>query len=170
PRNGLLHATSGCGFDMLPSDPWAPEHDEATLVAGAFEAGSPVVVADADRLMPALAARLDTPAVVVVPLVRRTERVGVLAVGFADGPPRDALELDAIADTFLASLELFQLRQRDQFQRDLVALLNAFSTSLWSTLNLTTCLQVLCDGANRLFGADRTSVWIHERRARGLGL
>ena len=58
-------------------------------------------------------------------------------------------DIEAIADAFVAALELFHLRQRDRFQRDLVALLDAFSGSLWSTLSLTTCLQVLCDGANR---------------------
>src|SRR5207249_8701657 len=31
-------------------------------------------------------------------------------------------------------------------------------------------LDIFCFGANRLFGADRTSVWIHDRRARHLVL
>jgi PAS domain S-box-containing protein len=37
-------------------------------------------------------------------------------------------------------------------------------------LQLTAGLDLFCDRANRLFGADRTSVWIHDRRARQLVL
>ena len=39
-----------------------------------------------------------------------------------------------------------------------------------ATLNLAAGLDIFCHGANRLFGADRTSVWIHDRRARHLVL
>ena len=37
-------------------------------------------------------------------------------------------------------------------------------------MNLTAGLEIFCVGANRLFGADRTSVWIHDRRGRQLVL
>jgi hypothetical protein len=43
--------------------------------------------------------------------------------------------------------------------------LDEFSASLSATLNLTAGLDIFCHGANRLFAADRTSVWIHDRRA-----
>jgi two-component system NtrC family sensor kinase len=39
-----------------------------------------------------------------------------------------------------------------------------------ATLTLSASLGILCHGANRLFAADRTSAWIHERRARHLVL
>src|SRR5204863_3084618 len=35
---------------------------------------------------------------------------------------------------------------------------------------LTAGLEIFCVGANRLFGADRTSVWVHDRRGRQLVL
>ena len=38
------------------------------------------------------------------------------------------------------------------------------------TLQLAAGLDIFCHGAKRLFGADRTSVWIHDRRARSLVL
>src|SRR5256885_8302554 len=65
---------------------------------------------------------------------------------------------------------LTRLRQRDQLQRDLRMLLEEFSQSLSATLQLAAGLDIFCHGANRLFGADRTSVWIHDRRARSLVL
>src|SRR5262249_27427018 len=49
-------------------------------------------------------------------------------------------------------------------------LLDEFSSGLSTTLNLTSGLDTLCHGANVLFGADRTSVWVHDRRARQLVL
>ena len=41
---------------------------------------------------------------------------------------------------------------------------------LAATLNLSAGLESFCHGANRLFGADRTAVWLHDRRARHLVL
>jgi len=74
------------------------------------------------------------------------------------------------ADAFITALELLHLRQAEQLQRDVRELLDEFTASLAATLNLAAGLDIFCVGANRLFGADRTSVWIHERRARQLVL
>ncbi|HEY2907413.1 MAG TPA: ATP-binding protein, partial [Vicinamibacterales bacterium] len=70
----------------------------------------------------------------------------------------------------LTAIELSRLRQSDELQRDLRELLDEFSKSLAATMNLAGGLDAFCHGANRLFGADRTSVWIHDRRARHLAL
>src|SRR6266542_624695 len=146
PRNGLLHATSGFGLETLRTDPWVAAPDEAAVVAGAFERGMATLVPDADRQMPDLALRLGTTALLLVPLARGPERVGLLAVGFASAPEPSRLMADAtpVADAFTVSLEVFRLRQRDQLQRDLVTLLDEFSTSLTTTLTLGTGLEILC--------------------------
>src|SRR5262249_27731338 len=65
---------------------------------------------------------------------------------------------------------LFHLRQSDELERDVRTLLDEFSASLSATLNLAAGLDIFCHGANMLFGADRASVWIHDRRARELVL
>ena len=168
PRNGLLHATSGFHVDALRTDAWMPAPDESALVAGAFDHGVPTLVADADHQMPDIAARLGTPAVLVLPLLRGSDRVGLLAIGYAGAPEAFAVDAMPVADAFVASLELIHLRQREQLQRDLTALLDEFSTSVSATLALSAGLDILCRGANRLFAADRTTVWIHERRSRHL--
>jgi signal transduction histidine kinase len=172
PRNGLLHSTSAFHLDDLRTDAWAPASAEATVVEGVFDRGEPTLVTDADRQMPELSARLGTQSVLLLPLARGNERVGLLAVGFSHAPEASTLSVDAmpVADAFVTALELFHLRQREQLQRDLAALLDAFSTSVSATLTLSAGLDTLCDGANRLFAADRTSVWIHDRRARHLVL
>jgi PAS domain S-box-containing protein len=169
PRNGAMQATSGFGVDELPSEPWVPAPDEAAVVSGAFARGEPVTVTDLPRRMPDLASRLKTPAALLLPLGPAAEPVGVVAVGLSGPPPPSRLEdVAPVADAFLAAIELTRLRQRDQLQHDLRLLLDEFSQSLAATLQLTTGLDIFCHGANRLLGADRTSVWIHDRRARQL--
>ena len=172
PRNGALQATSGFGLDALRTDPWLPGPDEATLVNEAFTRGTPTLVTDAHRQTSDLAARLDSRALLLLPLVRGAERVGLLVVGFDAPPSSSSVDSDAAdaADMFMAALELFSLRQGAELQRDVRALLDEFSASLSATLSLAAGLDIFCHGANRLFGADRTSVWIHERRARHLVL
>jgi PAS domain S-box-containing protein len=149
-----------------------PDADEAALVAGGFERRAPLLVQDTARQTPDLAVRLGTRAALLLPLVRGTNRVGLLAVGFQSLPTPAALEGHAMeaADAFITALELFHLRQAEELQRDVRELLDEFTASLSATLNLAAGLDIFCYGANRLFGADRTSVWIHDRRARHLVL
>jgi len=166
----MLQATSGYGLDALQTDPWQPESDEAALVAKTFERHAATYVTDLTRQMPDLALRIAASAALLVPLIARGERIGLLAIGFAQPPATPPAESSDIADTFVTALELLRLRQSDELQRDVRALLDEFSTSLSATLNLAAGLDIFCFGANRLFAADRTSVWIHDRRARHLVL
>src|SRR3954466_2831514 len=172
PRTGTLQATSGFGLEGLNADPWLPGADEAALVADAFARRLPTLVPDVARQMPDLASRLDTRAALLLPLIRRGERVGLLVVGFEQPPSVANLEADAVeaADAFMTALELFRLRQADELKCDVRELLEEFAASLSATLNLSAGLDIFCHGANRLFGADRTSAWIHDRRARDLVL
>jgi signal transduction histidine kinase len=172
PRNGTLQATSGFGLDALRFDPWAPAADEAELIADGFDRRAPILVADAARQTPELAARLGTRAALLLPLVRGITRVGLLAIGFQIAPSMSALEHSAVeaADAFITALELVHFRQGEELQRDVRELLDEFGASLAATLNLAAGLDIFCYGANRLLGADRTSVWIHDRRARQLVL
>src|SRR5581483_9962921 len=171
PRNGVLQAASGFALDSLRTDPWQPGADESSLVARVFEKREPTLVTDLPRQMPDLADRLGSRTALLLPLVRRSERVGLVAVGFDAAPSAERLaDASDVADAFVTALDLCHLRQREELQRDIRALLEQFSTVLSSTLTLASGLDVFCYGANRLFGADRTSVWIHDRRARHLTL
>src|SRR5262245_33126423 len=171
PRNGVLQATSGCGLDELRMDAWLPLDAEATAVSEAFTRRAVTLVADLGPQMPELAARLGTPSAMLLPLARDQERLGLLAVGFRRLPARaPAREAEAIANAFLAALALFRLRQNEALQRDVRELLDQFSETVSQAMNVTIGLDAFCHRANRLFGADRTSVWIHDRRARHLVL
>ena len=171
PRNGVMQATSGFGLDELRTDPWLPGPDEAALVAKAFERRDATLVTDIGRQTPDLAQRLGTRSALLLPLVHRSERLGLVAIGFETAPAAEiTADAQELADAFVTALELFRLRQSDDLQRDVRALLDEFAASLSATLNLAAGLDIFCYGANRLFGADRTSVWIHDRRARHLVL
>jgi PAS domain S-box-containing protein len=171
PRSGALQATSGFRLDRLRSDPWNPAREEALLISDVFARRAPTLVTDAHREAPDLAARLNSLSALLLPLARGDHRVGMLAIGFDVPPaPPDGAGAGEVADTFLAALELSRLRQRDELQWDLRELLDEFAHTLSATLNLATGLDAFCHGANRLFGSDRTAVWIHDRRARHLVL
>ncbi|MSO45454.1 MAG: hypothetical protein EXQ59_01620 [Acidobacteria bacterium] len=177
PRSGVLQATSGFGLADLLTDPWAPDLDEAALVSDAFARHEPVLVGDLERQMPDLAQRLGKAAVLLVPLARGPLRLGLLAVGLASATMPDGAEgepspsgIGEVADAFVAALEVFRLRQKDDMQHDLRELLDEFDGRLSATLNLSAALETFCHGVNRLFGADRTSAWIYDRRGRHLVL
>jgi PAS domain S-box-containing protein len=173
PRNGVLQATSAFALEELRTEPWMPGPEESALVASAFDRQMPIFVSDADRQMPDLSARLNArTALLLLPLVSNAERIGLVAIGYDEPPSSTSItsEIVEVADAFITAIELFRLRQSDELLRDVRALLEEFSASLSATLNLSAGLDIFCYGANRLFGADRTSVWIHDRRARHLVL
>jgi two-component system NtrC family sensor kinase len=172
PRDGVLQATSAYALDELRTDPWLPLDEETALVSDTFQRRAPTFISELERQMPDLASRLPAAAALLAPLVLGNERIGLLAIGFESPPPSDAA-LDRIADVsdaFLATLNLFRLRQNEALQRDIRELLDEFAVTVSSTMSAAAGLQALCDGANRLFAADRTSVWIHDRRARHMVL
>ena len=172
PRTGALQATSGYGLDELRVDPWTPGAGEAALVTQAFTRREAVLVTDLARQMPDLALRLGRQIALLLPLAQGDARLGLLTIGFTDAPDATVVGVESLAtsDAFVTALELLRLRERDTLQRDLRELIDEFSASISATLNLGAGLEIFCVGANRLFGADRTSVWVHDRRGRQLVL
>jgi len=172
PRSGAFHATSGYGLDELRVEPWTPSSRESTLLTQAFTRREPVLVTDVTLQMPDLGLRLGTSSALLLPLVHGEDRLGVLTIGFGDAPDMTRISLESLAtcDVFVTTLDLLRLRRRDELQHDLRELLDEFSASISATLNLSAGLEIFCVGANRLFGADRTSVWVYDRRARHLVL
>jgi signal transduction histidine kinase len=169
PRTGVMQATSAFGLDELRTDPWSAGPKESDLVNGVFVRG-PLVVEYTATTTPELAARIGTAAALLVPLAQDTRRLGLLAIGLEEAPTEVPEATAEIGAAFVMALELFRLRQRDELQRDVRDLMGEFSASISATLNLAAGLDIFCHGANRLFGADRTSVWIHDRRGRQLVL
>lgn len=170
PASGHMQVTSGAGLDALPGVPWTPRSAEAAVVGQIFGGRTPVVVSDAAIQMPTLQAQVGTASLLLMPLLSDTRRVGLLAIGLpADSQVSlDALRASDLQAGFLVALELSNLRQRYEFEQDVRGLLDTFSDKLSGTLDLTRALTPLCRAMTRLFGADRTTVWLHERGRRSV--
>jgi PAS domain S-box-containing protein len=87
--------------------------------------------------------------------------------GRPDRPPPDDRPDD---HPDAARTELARLRAETAYHQRLRDLSLVFSRGVSSTLSLGTALDAFAHEANTLFGAHRTSVWLHDRRARELVL
>jgi signal transduction histidine kinase len=111
------------------------------------------------------------PSALLVPLAYAQRHIGLLAIGFLGTRQPTWNEASAeVADAFVTTLELFRLRRREELQADIQELLAAFAHNLSSTFNMATSLEAFCQAAKWLFGAERMSVWMHDRHARQLAL
>jgi signal transduction histidine kinase len=168
PRTALLHPTSAFGLDYLPTSPWMTAPEEARLGEIAARSDAPVVASDLRNRFPALAETLGTRHAVLLPLSGLEEPLGLVVIGLEAEPSAHGLEdlLTPVADAFVLALERNRLHRDADLQRDVRALLQDFSQRVSSALNLRAGLEIFCDSAARLFGADRVSVWLHDRQHR----
>jgi PAS domain S-box-containing protein len=169
-RSQALQVTSTSGGGLASPESFAPETPEADAIAGALSLGTDTLVEDADHRLPQLARLLGTTTALLMPLRQGDKEMGLLAVGLDSGARPPASESAEVADAFVTALELFRLRSNEGLQRDLHSVLSEFAGILGVTLNLSAGLDAFCQGANRLFGASRTDVWVHDRRAHHLYL
>lgn len=162
-RNGdTLQATSAFGVDHLPADPWPAEMMPAAL----FRDEKPQFVVDISRLLVGGQDHLGTLPAVLVPLAQMQDPMGVLVIGCDTLPsPQQLSEAASVGHAFAVALDRAHARGETDLQVELRELLQTFSRDV-SSMTLSAGLEAICIGANRLFGADRTSVWLHDRRAR----
>jgi PAS domain S-box-containing protein len=100
--------------------------------------------------------------------VAGTRRPACLLVCAASDPTAELLAaINRARIEFGLALELERLAREAVLHEHLRELFLAFSRSL-SDLNVTAGLQTLACDANALFGARRTSIWLHERQTRQL--
>jgi PAS domain S-box-containing protein len=169
PHNGAWHVTSSCGLDPLPAEPWLPTASDEQILSNASSSLTSTGIADLRRQLPGLAMRTGTAAALLFPLNQRGERIGLLAIGVEAAPVRTAA-LAEIGDAFVTAIELFRLRQSESLQHDVRIVVDEFSATVDASLNIASGLDSFCAGTNRLFRANRTSLWVHDRRARRLML
>jgi signal transduction histidine kinase len=168
PRTTLLHPTSAFGLEYLPTSPWMTSDSEARLTAGVFNDDHPHVVSELQTRYPSLASHLGTRHAILLPLAGIEDRLGLVVIGTdIDPSSKDiAALMMPVADAFVLAIERMRLQRDADLQRDLRELMHDFSQRVSSALNLTAGLEIFCDGATRLFGADSASVWLHDRRSR----
>ena len=169
PTGDRLEAASTSGVHVPPAEPW-PAH-EGLVLRALFRNGRPIVVPGRSRSGRGLAKCLGAPSAVLVPLTYMDDRIGVLAVGCAKPPAAGALRnIMPAGQAFALALARTRTRRDTDFQYQLRMRLEAFSQAVPTSLDLAAGLEALCVSVNRLFGAERSSVWLHDRRARTLNL
>ncbi len=168
PRTGLLQAVSAAGVGRLEPDGWLTDRAGRTAADRTWASGAPRSFAN----LPRLAERLGTKAAVLVPLVSRTKRLGLLVIG-VDAVTRSTSainEVSAVGDLLAVALELARLQRDADLQRDLRELVAELTRAVSGSLHLNASLAIFCDRSRRLLGAEGVAVWLHDRRARVLEL
>jgi hypothetical protein len=169
-RSRELRPLSGYRVASLPLDPWLTSPVETRAVQDAIASGSPVVLPHLARTAPGLGEALGAPSAMILPVAAADADPAVLVIGLSSPPPAATLSdaLDAVVAAFGLALERARLEREVWLQRELRELLQAFTRAAAAKLDVGAGLSVVCDGAVRLFGADRATLWLHERRAREL--
>ena len=158
-------ASSGRGFGALGGT-WAGA-DEALALADAIANGP--VLSDLDRL-PRLAHHLATDRALLIPVPSPHRQIVVAVASPAlEGTPAFDVAARAAAE-FGVALEWTRLARDGSFHHRLRELSLVFSRGLTSPVTLTAALEALVHEANTLLGTSRTSIWLHDRRARELAV
>ena len=168
PGTRRLHALSAAGLDSLDPEPWFTKPAEKAAVDRAWSEQTPTVAGDSADI----AARLQSKAALLVPLLSHSERLGILALGIDDATDATGRieDIAAVGDLFAIVLDQARLARDKTLARDVRELGANLTRSVSSALDLSASLEIFCERACRLFAADRASVWIHDRRARSLDL
>jgi signal transduction histidine kinase len=172
PDPDRLVAASGFGLDHLDAEPWLTSPAGRAAVERAWETADSVVLEELSRTVPDLAERLGTSGAVVVPLVARERRLGLLVVGVNDlGQVQSARgEVRAVGDLVTLVLERARLLRNADFYYELGGIFGDLSRAMYSSLTLPARLEGFCIRAARLLEASRVSVWLHDRRVRRIRL
>jgi signal transduction histidine kinase len=171
PRTGRLGVLSSVRLAEGAPDVWTPGSLDQQVIDETFRDRSPRLVRHARSEAPGFSARLRrSRAVLLTPLTDGDLRSGLLAIGLRAAAVPRRRGLEEIADGLLIAMAIIRLRDHDALQRDLRNLLDEFAATVSATLDVGAGLDIVCRRANRLFGAERTAVWIHERKARDLVL
>ncbi len=172
PEADRLVATSGFGLDHLDSEPWLTSPAGRAAVARAWETADSVVLEELSHAVPDLAERLGTSGAVLVPLVARERRLGLLVVGVDDLARVHGArgEVRAVGDLVALVLERARLLRDRDFHYELGGIFGDLSRAMYSSLTLPARLEGFCIRAARLLEASRVSVWLHDRRVRRIRL
>jgi hypothetical protein len=169
-RSRELRPLAGHRVASLPLDPWLVSPTEAKAAKEALETGAPVVLSGLSQTARSLAESLGTDVAVIVAVPVSGGDPGVLVIGLPSAPHLSPLgdTLEPAVTAFGLALERARLEREVSLQRELRDLLQGFARTATAKLDVAAGLSVICKGAVRLFGADRASVWLHDRRTREL--
>jgi signal transduction histidine kinase len=163
PRQPEYVAISAYGIRELGGG-WVSVEDARTLVSAATPEAASV------RLPAALASRIEAAEALVVPIspARHPSILIVAAPTAASDAVRNAARRARLE--FGVAIELSRLAREGRFHQRLRDLSLTFSRGITSAVGLSAALETLAHEVNGLLETRRTSIWIHDRRARELAL
>jgi signal transduction histidine kinase len=154
-------------YGAFPDSVRLAESEAQTLERAARTEGV-IHVTDLSRVCEPLARALGAAAAIVARL-SPGDRPALLVVGLGrHAPPVDLDAAREAASAFGLALEWTRLRHSTSLQRRLREVVLALSRGVTTTRSLTSGFDAMCLGTNAVLGARRTSIWIHDRRARQL--
>ena len=164
-RSGEYAATSIHGFPEVSGAWLLPA--EAAILESCVATGP----AHCDlRAVPTLARRVGAESALVVPLAVGAEPA-YLVVACPPLPAARVLEIGRRAHVeFGLALQLARYGRQAALHQRLQELFLGFSRGISATLSLRSALESVAVETNTLFGCRRTSIWLHNRRARELTL
>lgn len=161
--------TSGTGIETLPAEPWIQLPESVALAYEILASGHARQIAPLATVLPDLALWLGTPAAIVAPVATEGQSIGLLVLATSAVVP--ALEwidhVSACADGFALALARARLEQDVAMQRDADSLVTGLARDR-AAGNDHAAIESFCAGLARLTGADRVTLWHHDRETRRL--
>jgi signal transduction histidine kinase len=159
-----LQATSASGLDRMPQETWPVR----AVPPAVLQNGTTTFVSDAAQVIRGASEYLGATSAVIVPLSHVQEVIGVLVISCEHvATPEQLEDAQAVGRAFALALERARAAGDVDLESRSKELLQVFSRDV-SNATLPAGLEALCMGANVIFGAGRTSVWLHDRRTRTL--
>lgn len=156
------------GLETLNAAPWRPTAGERRALEHLFAGGTARYWGRLAQRWPQLAAYVPTRGAILAPL-GAPHAVGLLVIATTRAARRAALGLaQVLADGLTMALDRQVLRQDLECHRHMHEVLLRLWRTAPSATTLASGLEVVCQDVARLFEAERTTLWWHDRRAHEL--
>ena len=162
--SGNYGVTSSANVDE-PGEYWLDQAAAQRLQAMVGESST---MCDADVLGPIMGRLAGAEPLLVVPLTGSGPTAFLIVVAPALATSEAAPAGESLRVQFGLALELARLAREASLHREIQELLLRFSRGISSTLSVAGALASLSTETNALFGTERLSVWLHDRRNREL--
>src|SRR4051794_35505442 len=162
--SGNYGVTSSIGIEE-PGGYWLDQAAARRLQALAGESST---MGEAETLGPILGRLAGAGRALVVPLSGKGSTAFLIVMAPALAAAEAIAAGDSLRVQFGLALELARLAREASLHREIQEVLLRFSRGISSTLSVAGALASLSTETNAVFGTERSSVWLHDRRNREL--
>jgi two-component system, NtrC family, sensor kinase len=163
-RSGSYGVTSSVGVDA-PAGYWLEQSAARRLQTLTGESSR---MCEAEQIGPILGRLAGPDRTLVVPLTGTGSTAFLIVIAPSLATSEAIAAGESLRVQFGLALELARLGREASLHREIQELLLRFSRGISSTLSVAGALASLSTESNALFGTERSSVWLHDRRNREL--